>query len=215
MSDRLYPFDQSMFKIAAPGNHLQLPMDLITSAAAGLTAAAPTAPFPTFGTIRVREELRTAFRAGLWDAWWTHFGDRLFDPKDLALARSQAAPRPKGCGAFFFEWLSAILVFHLTGYHSLQSKYDRTSDGQLVRKRPTFERLAGRTVFDFIDAARARGCVAGCPDLVAFKPDYSDWFFIDAKGPDDSLRGPQTAWWRDLSAFTKKPVYLMPFGWAR
>jgi hypothetical protein len=50
-----------------------------------------------------------------------------------------------------------------------------------------------------------------CPDILAYKSDYSDYFFIEVKGDKDSLRNGQTKHFQRLSKLTEKPVKLMKF----
>jgi hypothetical protein len=47
------------------------------------------------------------------------------------------------------------------------------------------------------------------PDLLAYKPDFSDWFFCEIKGGLDRLREEQLKHFETLSALSGKPVYLI------
>ena len=47
------------------------------------------------------------------------------------------------------------------------------------------------------------------PDLLVYKPDFSDWFFCEVKGGKDRLREEQESRFEILSALSKKPVYMI------
>ena len=47
------------------------------------------------------------------------------------------------------------------------------------------------------------------PDLLVYKPDFSDWFFCEVKGPHDHMRPVQSAFFEALSSLSSRPVYYV------
>ena len=49
------------------------------------------------------------------------------------------------------------------------------------------------------------------PDLLAYAPDHSNWFFIEVKGPSDRLRPVQRDYFAAVAEVTGRPVYQVRF----
>ena len=47
------------------------------------------------------------------------------------------------------------------------------------------------------------------PDLLVYKPDFSDWFFCEVKGGTDRLRSVQEEQFNIFSELSKKPIYMI------
>lgn len=169
--------------------------------------------FPAFGTVSIHPRQYERFKSGeLWKSWRAQHRD-LFDEHDEQEVRSQAH-----LGRHFFEWMAAVLIFNATGSRSLQSKYDLGAAGARIRKRPTFERLAGPEVIEKFEAARRaqreRGDRRpGCPDLLVYDDD-GQWFFVEVKGPDDDWQPDQAEWFEEIAGIFERPVYLLQFRWS-
>jgi len=56
---------------------------------------------------------------------------------------------------------------------------------------------------------------AQCPDLLCFKPDYTDWFFCEVKGPTDKLRDEQREYFSLISSVSKKPIQVIKLRWRK
>ena len=106
-------------------------------------------------------------------------------------------------GIGFYESLAAVLIYHATGHLSLVDYYQY---GTHVRTNGVFRKLAGSEVTDVVRQTRTY-----CPDLLVYKVDLSDWYFVEVKGPSDSLRVNQIALFDNLLRSTGKPIYIMQF----
>ena len=52
------------------------------------------------------------------------------------------------------------------------------------------------------------------PDVFAYAPDKSDFFFCEVKGPGDRLREPQVKYFQLLQEVSGKPVYTIKYNFA-
>lgn len=157
------------------------------------------ADLPVFTQFFSPKNLRQKFRDGSLAPEWAVAYPMIFDHDDLRIAKTQAKH-----GYHYFEWLSAILLFHTTGMFSLVEKYTFRSH---QRKRSIVERLCGDDTAQFLSkAAEAR---SQCPDLLVYRPDLSDWFFCEVKGPKDRIQKNQIAWFTELEAISGKKVFLI------
>jgi len=145
---------------------------------------------------------RERFKAGvLWQDWARQYPD-IFDDLDRDIARNQAP-----LGYHFFEWLGAIFLYNSTGYLSLVEKYEFKNH---ARKHAIMSQLVSAEVFDLIQdhAAYQR---TQCPDLLAYAPDMSDWFFCEVKGPRDRLQAIQKEFFEALARASGKKIRLIRF----
>jgi hypothetical protein len=147
-----------------------------------------TLEFPYGGALRKR------FRSGKLITEWARRYPRLFDERDVQIANNQKRYH-------FFEWLAAVLLYESTGYLSLIEKYETESH---VRKIRLFRKTVPPHVYDFVIANRV-----GAPDLFAYAPDYSDWFFCEIKGARDRLRSHQISCCNTLEKISGRKVRLL------
>jgi hypothetical protein len=156
--------------------------------------------FSIFAYFFTSNELHQRYRDGFLAPEWASAYPMIFDHDDLRIAETQSKK-----GYHYFEWLSAILLFHTNGLLSLVECYTFRSH---PRKRSLVERLCGdntaRFLFDKGVEARAQ-----CPDLLVYHPDLSYWFFCEVKGPTDRIQDNQVTWFHVLEEVTGKKVYLI------
>jgi hypothetical protein len=145
-------------------------------------------------------DLRQSWKEGsLRDAWAAEY-PQLFDADDVRQSLTQG-PR----GYHFIEWLAAIILYSLTGYHALVTKYEFANH---PRKKRIFEQLLDPSHVEFIRGRTARR-VTQCPDLLMYEPGLSSWFFCEVKGPGDRIRPSQVAFFNELATLTGRPVNLI------
>ena len=149
-------------------------------------------------TLDVDETLRKKFQSGELAKEWREKKPQLFYEDDLRLAFFQPINH-------FFEWFAAIYLFEEKGYFSLIEKYQYKNhpEKQSIVKKLEFEDL--RRVMDY---QRLKNQVQ-LPDLLVYKPDFSDWFFCEVKGGTDKLRPEQEEEFRIFSELSKKPIYMI------
>jgi hypothetical protein len=156
----------------------------------------------TIGTFDVPLTQRERFKSGeLWREWHSSYPD-LFDEDDLRLAKTQA-----GGGYHFYEWLAAILLYQRTGYLSLVEKYQSKNH---KRKQLIVKQFNSPELFQAL-AYRSEDSAYGCPDLLVYAPDFSDWYFCEVKGGTDRMRPAQERHYQALQELTGKPIRLVKF----
>ena len=115
-------------------------------------------------------------------AQWQAAYPNLLDRDDLRLTVTQP-------WTHFCEWFAAIHVFQMDHAYSLVEKYGCRSHPE---KQATYDSLLSddeRATLDEI-------CVANhvqSPDLLAYLPDLSRYWFVEVKGPGDRLSAGQRA----------------------
>jgi len=155
-------------------------------------------PVPTsFFTFR---HLHQRWRDGQLAPGWASAYPAIFDHDDLRIARNQAH-----LGYHYHEWLSAILLYHTRGLLSLVEKYTFRSH---ERKRRVVERLCDAASTRFL-LERGRESLVQCPDLLVYRPDLTDWFFCEVKGPNDHIRPEQRDLFSQVEQATGKKVYIL------
>lgn len=160
------------------------------------------AKFELLASFKTYPDLHEQFRSEeLYNQWARNY-PMLFDADDLRIAISQA-----GMGYHYYEWLSAILIFHTLGKYSLIEQYQFKNH---LQKHDKLIQLTTNEVIDFMRSHPEYGDVQ-CPDLLVYEPDYSDWFFCEVKGPDDRLRKTQAEFFTELSKRTNKPIKTVEF----
>jgi hypothetical protein len=140
----------------------------------------------------------------LWEQWAKDYPD-IFDERDVEIARSQAGPRMRN---HFHEWLAAVLIFHTYGYWSLIEQYEFKPH---VRKRAIVERILPPDVFMLVTNHRKNFGGVQCPDLFAYAPDNSDWFFCEVKSPRDRLHDSQARFFEELARVSGKEIRVVHF----
>lgn len=163
------------------------------------------ATFRLVGTFSIDNRLREAWRAGKLHGPWLARYPELFDDDDYRLAEPRYAE-----GKHFCEWWSAILLHHMTGYHSLVAKYEF---GKHKRKTEIGKKLLSPKILAMCRDRVEHGS-AQAPDLLMFAPDLTDWFFCEVKGPNDRLRPAQRTKFAALAAASNRPVRLVKLRWS-
>ena len=144
------------------------------------------------------------FKSGeLYEEWFRVFPE-LFDEDDIRVARTQAK-----LGYHYFEWLSALTVYQSLGYLSLIESYEFKVQ---KRKQKIINDLLPPEVLEIVQLPYDQR-KAQCPDLLCFKPDYTDWFFCEVKGPTDKLRDVQREYFSLISSVSKKPIQVITLRW--
>jgi hypothetical protein len=80
-----------------------------------------------------------------------------------------------------------------------------------VRKREVAKRLLPPEVFTLVTDHKQTFRGVRCPDLLAYSPDFSDWFFCEVKGPRDRLRENQSRLFEELARVSGKAIRVMRF----
>ncbi len=122
------------------------------------------------------------------------------------MARTQAKQ-----GLHYFEWLSALTVYQSLGYLSLIESYEFKVQ---KRKQKIINDLLPPEVLEIVRLSYDQR-KAQCPDLLCFKPDYTDWFFCEVKGPTDKLRDEQREYFSLISSVSKKPIQVIKLRWRK
>jgi len=75
--------------------------------------------FKEIGVFEYRQHQLDKFKSGeLWNQWGEHY-PQLFEPQDVEISKNQAHK-----GYHFFEWMTAILLWHTMGYLSFVEQYE-------------------------------------------------------------------------------------------
>jgi hypothetical protein len=156
------------------------------------------------GRFEIDRRQQQLFKSGPLPKAWRKQYPQLFDSDDWRLAASQGP-----LGYHFVEWLAAILLFHMTGFRSLVSKYEFKRHS---RKKRILERLVSPEVLDLI-RDRSRFGNTQCPDLLVYSPKLDDWFFCEVKGPGDRLSAKQREYFELLASTSGKEVGVIRFRW--
>jgi hypothetical protein len=147
-------------------------------------------------SIEYTESQRDRFRSGELVRIWARQYSKIFDKDDIRITSKQP-------NYHFFEWLAAITIYNSTGYLSLVEKYEfqnHKNKQRVLRKLMTNDAMAQIYLHG-----------AQCPDLLAYSPDYKNWFFCEVKGPRDKLRKEQVRYFEKLYKATGKRTYLIEF----
>ena len=157
--------------------------------------------FPVVATIPYAPKIREQFRDNeLWQEWYERYPE-LFDERDLRNVSNQARSN-----SHFHEWLGAILMYQMTGWYSLQQKYQFRHK----RKRKILEELGAYPLIDFFGKQKSRGWGnLQAPDLLVYSPDKTDWYMLEIKGPMDSLRPEQIQYFMALSEASRKSIRVL------
>ncbi|MDH5353807.1 MAG: VRR-NUC domain-containing protein [Gammaproteobacteria bacterium] len=151
-----------------------------------------------------REQFEKFKRGELAEDWFKRYPE-LFDDDDIRVARTQAK-----MGLHYYEWLSALTIYQSTEYLSLIESYEFKVQ---KRKQKIIKDLLPEKVLEAILMPYDDSRKAQCPDLLCFKPDYSDWFFCEVKGPTDKLRDVQEDYFAHLSEASGKPIKVVNLRW--
>jgi len=147
-------------------------------------------------SIEYTESQRDRFRSGELVRIWARQYAKIFDKDDIRISRKQP-------NYHFFEWLAAITIYNSMGYISLVEKYEfqnHEKKQRILRKLMTNEQIAQIYLHG-----------AQCPDLLAYSPNYKDWFFCEVKCSMDNLRKKQIRYFEKLYKFTGKRTCVIEF----
>jgi hypothetical protein len=158
--------------------------------------------FITYATFITTDTHREYFNKGNLVENWSRMYPFLFDAHDTQIALNQ-----RHLGYHYYEWLTAILLYHTKGLLSLIEAYAYKSH---ERKRGILEALVTGEALNFI-ASRGISSVTQCPDLLVYTPDRSEWFFCEVKGPKDKLRKKQINFFRELEQKAGKSIKIVNF----
>ena len=127
----------------------------------------------------------------------------LFDELDRAKAVKQAAR-----GYYFFEWTTAVVVYKELGLKSLFGQY---ASKKHQEKLEIFRRIAPPRVVELLCERKQQfGRTLG-PDLFVYNDDGSEWFFVEAKSPRDTIRLPQLRLFRRLERISGRAIRIVRF----
>ena len=158
--------------------------------------------FVQISAFEYRSEQRRRFASGKLRRDWFRLYSHLFDEDDFRRAENRS-------NRYFYEWLGAIVLYHSTGFFSLVTKYQHDS-----RKRALLPKIVSPSVVDVLNDRATWGKAQG-PDLLMYAPDYSDWFFCEAKGPNDRISSLQRAYFKELFKVSGKRIRLLEFRQSR
>ena len=147
--------------------------------------------------IHCSPELRARWPAPLATDWRLSY-PHLFDDDDLRLTRRQ--PR-----YHFFEWLTAVHLFHRDGVHALLAKYAYTNH---PRKGQVLRQLLSESECTFLRDMKPIAHVQP-PDLLVYLPNSTRYWFVEVKGPRDRLSPRQIQSHKDILSHLGVPVELV------
>lgn len=131
-------------------------------------------------TIHCTRSLRNEWPNPLAQQWRVSY-PQLFDDDDFRLTQSQS-------WTHFWEWFAAIHIYHRDGAYSLVEKYGCRSHSA---KQETYESIMADQERQTLDRICGEYHVQS-PDLLAYLPDFSRYWFVEVKGPGDRLSPGQT-----------------------
>ena len=157
--------------------------------------------FIELGSFVITKQQREDYKAGeLWRAWLEKYPG-LFDEKDKQFFRNQSV-----FGYGFVEALAMIFLYNATGYHSIFGSYGLGTHSQ---KNTLVKEFVSEKAWEVI---LYKGKLHPMPpDIFAYAPDRSDYFFCEVKGPGDYLRERQVRYFQLLQEVTGKPVYMIKY----
>jgi hypothetical protein len=124
----------------------------------------------------------------------------LFDVRDASLANDYQG---RSLSPYFLQWYAAIKLYETLGYYSLNEKYECSGH---AAKQGLLRRLVSEEAFRFIVNPHPIYGEGNCPELLLYKPDFSDWCFCTVSGPKDTMQLEQARYWRELIAVTGKKI---------
>lgn len=163
--------------------------------------------FNDLGTFIITKRQKELYKAGtIWNEWLEQY-PVLFDEKDRQLFRNQAR-----FGYGFVEFLSIIFLYNATGYIPIFGSYGWSTQ---KHKNTLIQELVSKENWDLIMSQKKHRSQP--PDLFAYSPDKTNYFFCEVKGPGDRLRDTQVQYFNLLQEISGKPVYtikykIAPFG---
>ena len=165
-------------------------------------------PFEVIGPIYAHRSEAALWRDGTLKAQWAEKYPEIFDEDDNSFFRRQPTRH-------YFEAYAAIW-WRSQGYYSLIERYDnKTPKHKHPRKAHIFHQLVSSSQYERWWAAKKAYTKTGPPDLLLYKPDLSDWFLCEVKGPTDWVRQPQRSFWLELENILGKRVRVLHVEWSQ
>lgn len=130
---------------------------------------------------------------------WLASYPALFEPQDFDQTQTQPTKH-------FYEWLSAIHLHHRDGVLSLIEKYGYANH---PRKAAVLDRLLGPKA-EIVRSLKSRHGVQP-PDVLVYAPDFSRYWFVEAKGPTDSVKDNQHRSYPILQAELDAKIEIVTF----
>lgn len=112
-------------------------------------------------------------------------------------------------GRGFFETLGALVLYHATGYLPLNSTWN--FEFPVKEENAVVERLMDSDLLRLIRDHSTEVGQTQAPDNLMYAPDFSDWFFCDAKGPTDRLPKNERKKFEAIAEMSGRPVRLLHF----
>src|SRR3990170_4138957 len=140
---------------------------------------------------------REAFVQGTLAPHWANRYPELFDAADLGMAVSQPHYH-------FYEWLIAVTVLQEDGYLALVEKYQFKKH---ARDHAIFKGMVPKELYHLVGESRAFGSRQP-PDLFVYRPDRSDWFFCEVKGPEDEISDAQEPYFAAIEGKSPSPIRI-------
>ena len=170
-------------------------------------AAAPAIPKLVFEEFNFSypKHLRKQFvhdTRGQIEAWQRAY-PFLFDVRDASLANDYQG---RALNPHFLGWYAAIQLFETEGYYSLNQNY--ASAGHAA-KQGTLRKLVSEEAFNFMVNPHPVHGEGLCPELLLYKPDFSEWCFCTVTGPKNTLLPKQARYWQELMALTGKKIMMV------
>jgi hypothetical protein len=160
--------------------------------------------FNDLGSFIITKQQRELYKAGvLWNEWLRRYPE-LFDEKDQQFFRNQAV-----FGYGFVEALTIIFISNATGYIPIFGGFGQKTQ---PRKNAVIKELVSAQTWEIIMSTRHYHSQP--PDLFAYAPDKTNYFFCEVKGPGDRLRETQLKYFQLLQEISGKPVYTIRYKFA-
>jgi hypothetical protein len=157
--------------------------------------------FHELGSFVITKGQRERYKAGdLWHEWLTKY-PQLFDGKDQQFFQNQGV-----FGYGFVEALTMIFLLEGTGYYSIFGSYGLQTQPQ---KNSLVKSLVSEKAWEYLLYKGKPHPMP--PDIFAYAPDKSDYFFCEVKGPGDRLRDTQISYFQKLEKLTGKMVYTVKY----
>jgi hypothetical protein len=157
--------------------------------------------FVELGSFVITKRQRECYKAGtLWADWLRKYPE-LFDEKDKQFFRNQAV-----YGYGFVEVLAMIFLYNSTGSIPIFGSFGLQTQ---PRKNLIVKEVVSERTWETI--TRMSEYHSQPPDILAYAPDKSDFFFCEVKGPGDRLRETQAQYFQLLEEVSGKPVYTIRY----
>lgn len=124
----------------------------------------------------------------------------LFDVRDASLANDYNG---RALSPHFLEWFAAITLYEKLGYYSLNRSYETVGH---AAKQGLLRKLVSEEAFRFITKPHPVYGAGLCPELLLYRPDFSDWFFCTVKGAKGGPTPEQARFWRELLTITGRKI---------